>query len=55
MDHQTLAFEVGRQLGNASEGHRGRVLMAPVDVLPVRDDEADDAVETVVQRDVLVV
>lgn len=55
VDHQTLAFEVGRQLGNALEGHACRVLMAPVDVLLSRADETDDAVATVVQPDVLVV
>ncbi len=58
VDHQTLAFEVGRQLGNALEGHSCRVLMAPVDVLLSRADQADqsdDAVDTVVQPDVLVV
>jgi Uma2 family endonuclease len=55
VDHQTLAFEVGRQLGNALEAHPCRVLLAPVDVLLARADEADDAVATVVQPDVLVV
>lgn len=55
VDHQTLAFEVGRQLGNALEGQPCRVLMAPVDVLLGRADEPDDAVTTVVQPDVLVV
>lgn len=55
VDHQTLAFEVGRQLGNALDGHPCRVLLAPVDVLLVRANEADDAVDTVVQPDVLVV
>jgi Uma2 family endonuclease len=58
VDHQTLAFEVGRQLGNALEGHPCRVLMAPVDVLLARADQADqddDSVDTVVQPDVLVV
>jgi len=55
VDHQTLAFEVGRQLGNALEGHSCRVLMAPVDVLLPRADETDDAVATVVQPDLLLV
>jgi len=55
VDHQTLAFEVGRQLGNALEGHPCRVLLAPVDVLLAKAGEADDAVDTVVQPDVLVV
>lgn len=55
IDHQTLAFEVGRQLGNALEGHPCRVLAAPVDVLLAAADTAADAVDTVVQPDVLVV
>lgn len=56
VDHQTLAFEVGRQLGNALEGHPCRVLAAPVDVLLGATAAAsDDAVATVVQPDVLVV
>jgi Uma2 family endonuclease len=55
LDHQTLAFEVGRQLGNALEGRPCRVLLAPVDVLLASDDRAADAVDTVVQTDVLVV
>jgi Uma2 family endonuclease len=55
VDHQTVTFEVARQIGNALEGHPCRVLVAPVDVLLPRRDEADDAVDTVVQPDALVV
>lgn len=55
VDHQTLAFEVGRQLGNALEGHPCRVLMAPVDVLLSQAGDADDTADTVLQPDVLVV
>lgn len=55
VDHQTLAFEVGHQIRTALEGHPCRVLMAPVDVLLAHADEADDAIATVVQPDVLVV
>ena len=55
VDHQTLAFEVGHQIRAALEGHPCRVLMAPVDVLLNAADCADDAVDTVVQPDVLVV
>lgn len=55
VNHQTLVFEIGRQLGNALEGHPCRVLVAPVDVLLGRPGLADDAVDTVVQPDVLVV
>jgi len=56
LDHQTLAFEIGRQLGNALEGKPCRVLLAPIDVLlNVAKTGSDDAVDTVVQPDVLVV
>jgi Uma2 family endonuclease len=56
VNHQTMAFEIGRQIRNLLEGHPGRVLLAPVDVLLARDDSAnDDAVDTVVQPDALVV
>lgn len=55
LDHQTIAFEVGCQLGNALENHPCRVFLAPVDVLLPLAGEADDAVTTVVQPDVLVV
>ena len=55
VDHQTLAFEVGHQIRMALEGHPCRALMAPVDVLLARANETDDAVDTVLQPDVLVV
>lgn len=55
VDHQTVAFEVGRQIGNALEGHPCRVLPAPVDVLLPHGDEADEETRTVVQPDLLVV
>jgi hypothetical protein len=38
VDHQTLAFEVGRQVRTALEGNPGGVLMEPVDVLLSRAD-----------------
>ena len=53
VDHQTVAFEVGRRVGNALEGHPCRVLVAPVDVLLPHGREADEEVDTVVQPDVL--
>lgn len=53
-DHQTLAFEVGHQLRTALEAAPCRVLLAPIDVLLPRGDEADDAVDTVVQPDLLI-
>jgi Uma2 family endonuclease len=55
VDHQTLAFEVGHQIRAALEGRPSRIFMAPMDVLLARADETDDAVDTVVQPDVLVV
>lgn len=55
VDHQTLAFEVGRQLGNALEGKPCRVLLAPVDVLLSAPGQSDEETDTVVQPDVLVV
>lgn len=53
--HQDMAFEIARQLANALEGAPCRVLIAPVDVRLPQGDEADEAVDTVVQPDVLLV
>lgn len=53
--HQDVAGGLYRQLGNALEGRACRVFIAPVDVRLPRAGEADDAVDTVVQPDVLVV
>lgn len=55
LDHQTIAFEVGRQLGNALDGKPCRVLLVPVDVLLNAAQDNDDTADTVVQPDVLVV
>lgn len=56
LDHQTIAFEVGHQLRSSLDGKPCRVFMAPVDVLlSAADTQNDDAVDTVVQPDVLVV
>lgn len=55
IDHQTIAFEIGHQIRQALEGHPCRVLLAPVDVLLSRANEADDEADTVVQPDALVV
>lgn len=56
LDHQTVAFEVARQLGNALEDKPCRVLLAPVDVLlDAAGAAGDDEILTVVQPDVLVV
>lgn len=53
--HQDIAGEVFRQLGNALRGKPCRVFIAPVDVLLPKADEADEATDTVVQPDVLLV
>lgn len=53
--HQEVVGEVFFQLRRALAGRPCRVLIAPVDVLLPKADEADEAVDTVVQPDVLVV
>ena len=55
VSHQHIAGEVYRQLANALRGCPCRVLIAPLDVLLPKADEADDSIDTVVQPDVLVV
>lgn len=55
--HQEVVGEIYVQLRNALAGQASpcRVLIAPVDVLLPKAEEADEAVDTVVQPDVLVV
>ncbi len=53
--HQTVVFELGRQLGNQLLGHRCRALIAPVGVRLPKQGEADDQIGTVFEPDVLVV
>lgn len=53
--HQEIAGEVFRQLANRLEGQPCRAFIAPVDVRLPRAAEADEAIDTVVQPDVLVV
>lgn len=53
--HQDVAGEIFFQARRALEGKSCRVFIAPVDVRLPNSDEADDAVDTVVQPDVLVV
>lgn len=53
--HQTVVFEVARQLADALDTRGCRVLVAPVDVLLPRGDETDAEVETLVQPDLMVV
>lgn len=53
--HQDIAGEIFRQIANALQGTPCRVFIAPVDVRLPKADEADEAIDTVVQPDVLVV
>ena len=53
--HQDIAGEIFRQIANALEGKPCRVFIAPVDVRLHKAGEADEAIDTVVQPDVLVV
>ena len=55
VSHQEVAGEIYFQLRRALEGKPCRVLIAPVDVRLPRDNDADEAIDTVVQPDVLVV
>jgi Uma2 family endonuclease len=55
IEHQEVAGEVYRQLANQLDGQPCRPYIAPVDVRLPRTDEADAAIDTVVQPDVLVV
>ena len=55
IEHQEVAGEVFRQLANQLDGQPCRPYIAPVDVRLPRTDEADAAIDTVVQPDVLVV
>ncbi len=53
--HQRLLLEVARQIADALEGRRCEVFVAPFDVRLPHADEADEAVETVVQPDLTIV
>jgi Uma2 family endonuclease len=53
--HQDIAGEIYFQLRQRLQGSPCHVLIAPVDVLLPKADEADERVDTVVQPDVLVV
>ena len=55
VEHQEVAGEVYYQLRNQLDGQPCRPYIAPVDVRLPRTDEADAAIDTVVQPDVLVV
>ncbi|PKL96409.1 MAG: hypothetical protein CVV18_01820 [Gammaproteobacteria bacterium HGW-Gammaproteobacteria-8] len=53
--HQELVGEIFCQAANALTNKLWRAYIAPFDVRLPRGDEADDAIDTVVQPDVLVV
>ncbi len=53
--HQDIAGEIFRQVANALHGKPCRAFVAPVDVRLPKANEADKAIDTVVQPDVLVV
>ena len=55
IEHQEVAGDVYHQLRNQLDGKPCRPYIAPVDVRLPRKDEADAAIDTVVQPDVLVV
>ncbi|WP_374616161.1 Uma2 family endonuclease [Thauera aminoaromatica] len=55
VEHQEVAGEVYYQLRNQLDGQPCRPSIAPVDVRLPRKDEADAAIDTVVQPDILVV
>ena len=55
VEHQEVAGELYCQLANQLDGQPCRPYIAPVDVRLPRKDEADAAIDTVVQPDVLVV
>ena len=55
LDHQDVVGEVFLQLANALADKPCRAYVSPVDVRLPKADEADEAIDTVVQPDVLVV
>ena len=55
VSHQEVVLELSRQIDEALDASACRVLIAPLDVRLPRGDEADAAVDTVVQPDLLVV
>ncbi len=52
--HQQVVGELFRQIANALQGHPCRAYVAPFDVRLPRGDEADEAIDTVVQPDIAV-
>jgi len=52
--HQSVAFELARQLENQLEGTPWRVFVAPFDVRIPKHSEPDEQIDTVVQPDVFI-
>jgi Uma2 family endonuclease len=55
VDHQRLVGDLFRQIADTLDGHRCEAFIAPFDVRLPRGDEADEAVDTVVQPDLTIV
>lgn len=55
LDHQSIVFALGREIAEALDNSPCRVFVAPVDVRLPKHNESDDAIDTVVQPDLLVV
>lgn len=53
--HQSVVFELSRQLGNALQGHRCQARAGPVGVRLPSGNEADEHIRTVFEPDLLVV
>ena len=53
--HQLVVGETFRQIANQLQGQRCRPFVAPFDVRLPRSNESDDATDTVVQPDIVVV
>lgn len=53
--HQSVVFELSRQLGNALQGHRCQARAGPVGVRLPQTNEADEQIRTVFEPDLLVV
>ena len=52
--HQSLAFVLALKLGVYFEGKECQVFFAPFDVLLPKGDEPEDAIDTVVQPDIMI-
>jgi len=56
LSHQSVSFEIARQIGNYLKGKRCRAFTAPFDVrLAENNNQNDNYVDTVVQPDIVVV